>query len=65
MSDLERYKKELELKRQNLEDVTENFKYLLEHQDIRDINILSFHYEIRNLLNNIEYLESIIFNMEF
>ena len=48
-----------------LEDIKENMIYLLTHQDIRDINLLNFHFEVQKILNQIDYLEKIKFNMKF
>ena len=48
-----------------LEDIKENMIYLLTHQDIKDINLLNFHFEVQRLINRIDYLEKIKFNMKF
>lgn len=65
MQDLEKINNELESLNNKLEDLIINFKYLLDHQNIRDINTLNFHFEVKNILNQIDYLEKIKFNLEF
>ena len=65
MEEIDKVNLELETQRNKLDDCIENFKYLLDHQNIRDINILSFYKEISNILTNIDYLENRKFNLEF
>ena len=48
-----------------LEDLKDNMIYLLTHQDIRDLNLLNFHFEVQRLINQIDYLTKLKFNKEF
>ena len=48
-----------------LDDVVENMIFMLEHNEIKDINILNFHFEIQHLLNKIDYLNKLKFNMKY
>ena len=60
--------KELQQTKQNLideiEDLKESLIHLLTCNDIRDINLINYHYEINNKLNKIEQIDNELFNLK-
>ena len=61
----ERLNQEIESLYEELEDIKENMIYLLTHQDIKDINLLNFHFEVQRLINRIDYLDKLLFDLKY
>lgn len=61
-------KKELEQAKANLiddlEDLRESLIHLLSCNDIRDINLINYHYEINDKINKINQIENELFNLK-
>ena len=56
---------ELKKKSELLNNKVNNLIYLLINVDIKDINLINFHFDIIKLLNEIDYLEKLIFNNKY
>lgn len=63
-NEIEYYENKLNEIDDEIDDVIENFKYLLIHVEIENINILSFYNSITNLLINKEYIKNKLFNLK-
>lgn len=63
--ELKKYEKKLNKLIDELNNEKNNLMYLLMNIDIKDINILSYHYKFINLNNEIDYIKQQIFNLKY
>ena len=57
--------KELTNLNKELEKERNNLIYLLKNIDISEINLISFHFKIKELLNRINYLNKCLFDLKY
>ena len=62
---LKRYENKLNEIDDEIDDIVENLKYMLDFNDIKDINLLNIHYELYDLLIKKDQLKNMIFNMKY
>ena len=62
---LKRYEDKLNEIDDEIDDIVENLKYMLDFNDIKDINLLNIHYELYDLLIKKDQLKNMIFNMKY
>ena len=64
-NEIKKYENKINEINDEIDDVIENFKFMLIHNDIKDINTLNFHYEIQDLLHKKDQLTNILFNLKY
>ena len=62
---LKRYENKLNEIDNEIDDIVENLIFMLQHNDIKDINLLNIHYELYDLLIKKDQLKTMIFNMKY
>ena len=62
---IKKYEREINCLNDELEDIVENLKFMLEHNNIKDINLLNIHYEIFDILIKIDQLKTFLFNLKY
>lgn len=62
---IKKYETEINNLNNELEDIVENLKFMLQHNNIRDINLLNIHYQIYDIIIKIDQLETFLFNLKY
>ena len=64
-NEIEKYEIELKKLNKELNEKINNLVYLLCNVNIKDINLINYHYTIKDILNKIDYIENILFNLKY